>query len=215
MLSSPCPPRGVVILDRDGTLIDVVRDEETGTVLTAFHPKHVRLLPSVIQGLTMLIDAGYALAIATNQPGPAKGHFSPQAVHQTNQELVNQLAGYGVPIAAVEACMHHPEGAAGGDLSLLGACPCRKPMPGMLLRILSRLGADAAQSWMVGDSTSDIKAGTAAGVSTALLLNPDRCELCPLRKATDSTIAPTITAKNVADLAVQIVALRDFVVSDN
>jgi phosphoglycolate phosphatase-like HAD superfamily hydrolase len=42
--------RKVAIFDRDGTLIDVVRDEETGAILTAFHPSHVRLLASVTDG---------------------------------------------------------------------------------------------------------------------------------------------------------------------
>jgi len=61
----------LALLDRDGTLIDVVRDEETGTLTTAFHPSQIRLLDGVVEGLRVLVDAGYRLAIATNQPGPA------------------------------------------------------------------------------------------------------------------------------------------------
>ena len=63
--------RGVV-LDRDGTLIDFYRDPELGVVTPAFHPDHVRFLPGVIDGLSILRDAGYAFAIATNQPHAAK-----------------------------------------------------------------------------------------------------------------------------------------------
>ncbi len=65
-----------VILDRDGTLIDVVRDDETGTVSVAFHPDQLRLLPGVVEGLKLLAAAGYGFALATNQPGPAKGQIS-------------------------------------------------------------------------------------------------------------------------------------------
>ena len=35
-------------------------------------------------------------------------------------------------IAAVEVCMHHPEGGPGGDPALVRRCDCRKPKPGML-----------------------------------------------------------------------------------
>src|SRR5262249_14851095 len=70
----------LALLDRDGPLIDVVRDEETGTITTAFHPKHLRLLDGVVEGLRTLVDARFLLAIVTNQPGPAKGHFSRDAV---------------------------------------------------------------------------------------------------------------------------------------
>src|ERR1700758_5197422 len=80
-----------VILDRDGTLIDVVRDEETGTVTVAFHPDQLRLLPGAVEGMRALAAAGYALAIATNQPAPAKGQFSADAVRRTNDALVERL----------------------------------------------------------------------------------------------------------------------------
>jgi len=39
---------GVAILDRDGTIIDVLRDEETGAVTVAFHPDHIRLLSGAV-----------------------------------------------------------------------------------------------------------------------------------------------------------------------
>ncbi len=84
--------RNAVILDRDGTLIDVVRDEETGVISTAFHPDQLVILPTVLDALRLLADAGYILAIATNQPAPAKGQFSAEAVKRTNEALVARLA---------------------------------------------------------------------------------------------------------------------------
>ena len=46
-----------IIVDRDGTLIDFVRDEELGAVVSAFHPRHVRFFPGVVEGLQLLQEA--------------------------------------------------------------------------------------------------------------------------------------------------------------
>ena len=77
-----------VILDRDGTLIDFYRDAELGVVTPAFHPDHIRLLPGVVEGLTILRDAGYEFAIASNQPHAAKGQLKLDAIDRTNGALV-------------------------------------------------------------------------------------------------------------------------------
>ena len=185
--------RGLVI-DRDGTLIDVVRDEETGTINTAFHPDQLRLLPGVIEGLLAARAAGFELAIATNQPGPAKGHFSSAAVTRTNDALVAMLRDRGATIDAVETCIHHPEGGLGGDASLVGPCECRKPKPGMMRTIAQKLGWDLARSWMVGDTATDMHAGAAAGMRTALVFPAGRCELCPLRGGPGPSVSPDVTA---------------------
>jgi D-glycero-D-manno-heptose 1,7-bisphosphate phosphatase len=171
----------LAILDRDGTLIDVVRDEETGAITVAFHPDQIRLLPRAVEGMRALQDAGYTLAVATNQPAPAKGQFSADAVRRTNAALVATVADHGLHIAAVEVCMHHPEGGPGGDPALVQRCDCRKPEPGMLNALVVRLGADVRRTWMIGDGAGDLEAGRAAGVRTALVFATSRCELCPLR----------------------------------
>jgi D-glycero-D-manno-heptose 1,7-bisphosphate phosphatase len=170
-----------VLLDRDGTLIDIVRDEDIGAISVAFHPDQLVLLPGVVDGLRALADAGYVLAIATNQPAPAKGQFSAAAVARTNDALVAMLAREGIAIAAVKACMHHPDGGPKGDTSLVGPCDCRKPKPGLLNQLVDELGLSRESSWMVGDSAGDVEAGIAAGMRTGLVFATNRCELCPLR----------------------------------
>lgn len=175
----------LAILDRDGTLIDVVRDEETGAIVTAFHPDQLRLLPGAVEGLRTLADAGFVLAMATNQPGPAKGQISRAAVARTNAALLSLLEARGVHIAAVEVCEHHPQGGPGGDPELVRTCDCRKPGSGMMRALLARLRGDPARSWTIGDSTADVEAGRGAGMHTAVLVPHARCELCPLRARPD------------------------------
>ena len=195
----------LAIFDRDGTIIDVVRDEETGAISVAFHPSHIRLLPGAVAGMRALQDAGYAIAIASNQPGPAKGQMSAAAVERTNAALVDRLAADGVRVAALEVCMHHPSGGPGGDMSLVRSCDCRKPRPGLLVRILSRLGGDAATSWMIGDSAGDVEAGHAAGLRSALVFATNRCELCPLRCGPDA-LRPDAHGTTLLEVARAILA---------
>ncbi|MBK7581267.1 MAG: HAD-IIIA family hydrolase [Myxococcales bacterium] len=172
--------RGVIV-DRDATLIDVVRDEETGAISVAFHPSHLKLLPGVVAGLVALRDAGFVLTIATNQPAPAKGQFSAEAVERTNRALEQLLENEGLRVAAFEVCMHHPDGGPGGDPALHKRCDCRKPEPGLLLRAMAKAGIDPALTWMIGDAPGDVLAARNAGVRSALVFPQNRCELCPLK----------------------------------
>lgn len=192
-----------IVLDRDGTLIDFVRDPELGSVVSAFHPDQLRIYPGVVEGLSALQNAGFALAIASNQPGPAKGQIPLAAVHRTNAALVDMLAARGVHIEAVEVCLHHPEGGPGGDPALATACDCRKPRPGMLLALAEKLGLDPKSSWMIGDAAVDVAAARAAGFRAGLVFDPGRCEMCPLRHGPDALAdgRPDAVAGRIDDLA--------------
>ncbi len=192
-----------IILDRDGTLIDFVRDEELGAVVSAFHPNHVRFFPGTVEGLLLLRDAGFVLSMATNQPGAAKGQVSREAIKRTNDTVVERLGDHGIRIEAVEVCLHHNEGAAGGDASLVQRCTCRKPHPGMLLALIGKLGLDPARSWMIGDASVDVLAARGAGVQAGLLFDLGRCEMCPVRTGFDEIplIRPDASAPRMDELA--------------
>jgi D-glycero-D-manno-heptose 1,7-bisphosphate phosphatase len=204
-------PRGLIILDRDGTLIDIVRDEESGFVGVAFHPSQVVLLKGVLEGLTRLRDAGFVFAMATNQPAPAKGQFSAKAVAATNAAVVRVLFEQGITLAHVAVCMHHPVGGTGGDSALVRVCDCRKPQSGLLTECLEATGLTSklSHSWMVGDSPGDVTAGQRLGLRTALVFDTKRCELCPLRLPEAGCIgdvSPSVHGPTLDVIALNILA---------
>src|SRR5260370_32802533 len=64
-----------------------------------------------------------------------------------------------LPVDAIEACFHTEQ----------ERCACRKPQPGMFFTAARELGIDLSASFMVGDRSSDIEAGAAAGGWTAVI----------------------------------------------
>ena len=177
-------------LDRDGVLVDILRDAELGVLYTAFHPDQLRRALGAEESVRRLRALGYECIVVTNQPGPAKGHFSLAQLERMNARLRELF-----PLDAIYFCPHHPEGGSGGDRGLIGPCECRKPRPGMFRQAARERGIDLASSVMIGDSIDDVRAGKAAGART-ILINGGRCELCPNR---NGEVAPDATVKSFSD----------------
>lgn len=121
----------------------------------------------VFDGLRRLQSAGFALIVVTNQAGIAKGYFAESDFDRLTAHMLEHLNSEGILIEKVYHCPHHPR-AARADLRR--NCACRKPAPGMLLQAALDLGLDLARSVLVGDKSSDIEAGRAAGVARCLLV---------------------------------------------
>lgn len=52
-------------------------------------------------------------------------------------------------------------------------CCCRKPQPGMIYSLATKHEIDLSQSWMIGDSDTDIQAGYNAGIRNMVNIRPD------------------------------------------
>lgn len=150
--------RPAVLLDRDGTLV---------------HPRHYPSRPEDLQlyegigpDLRRLQQAGFCLAVITNQSGLARGYFTESDLAGMHEHLRGELARDGVEIEGIYYCPHHVD----GTVPYLSVeCGCRKPAPGLLLEAARELDLDLTVSWFVGDILDDVEAGKRAGCHTILV----------------------------------------------
>jgi rfaE bifunctional protein nucleotidyltransferase chain/domain len=141
--SPAAEPRGLVLLDRDGTL---VRD-------ASFDPSRIELLPSVTEALRALQDAGFRLCLVTNQQGIGLGYFGYRDFIDGNRKLLRALGEAGIAIARIYFCPH----------SIGDRCSCRKPLPGLIRRAFHEENVPPDRCFVIGDSPADMEAAQAAG----------------------------------------------------
>ncbi|MGK5086062.1 HAD-IIIA family hydrolase [Bdellovibrionota bacterium FG-2] len=159
---------GLLILDRDGVLNEMVIEPEQGTVDSPLHSNQVQLVPGVPEALARLHGAGFALVIASNQPAVAKGKTTKENLDAVHAQILSDIQAKGAKVLSSELCFHRRE-----DL-----CLCRKPGIGLLQTLWARHpGFEKADSWMIGDGVTDVQAGARFGVKTAFL-GPRKCDAC-------------------------------------
>jgi D-glycero-D-manno-heptose 1,7-bisphosphate phosphatase len=144
--------RKLVILDRDG-VINVDSDAYIKS------PDEWIPIPGSLEAIARLNQAGYRIAVATNQSGIGRGLFDMAALNAMHMKMHRLAAAVGGRIDAVFFCPHTAQ----------DHCDCRKPQPGMLKMIAERFEVDPEQTAVVGDSLRDLQAGAALGFPTHLV----------------------------------------------
>lgn len=141
-----------MILDRDG----VINRESADFVKT---PGEWLPLPGSIEAIAALSRAGFAVAVASNQSGLARGLFDRNALRAMHRKLRRLVASAGGRIDRIVVCPHGP-----GD-----GCSCRKPNPGLLLRLGRHFGTELAGIPVIGDSLRDLEAARRVGARPVLV----------------------------------------------
>ena len=162
-----------VFLDRDGVLNHNVFYPDTGSYESPRTPEEFELFPNAIASLKLLVRAGFRLFLVSNQPNVAKGKSTFDELKRTHEKLQASLEASNVEFQEFFYCYHHPDSKVP---ELGGQCECRKPSPYFLRKAEREYGIDLSQSWMVGDRSSDVACGEAAGVSTIRVLPDYPCE---------------------------------------
>ncbi len=186
-----------VFLDRDGVINKIVFREETEQLDSPLKNSEAELTDGAAEAMKILQQKRYYLFIVTNQPAAAKGKAELADLYDVNTYLCKLLKENGVFIDGVEICPHYPEADAHvKEKFLIGNCQCRKPGTGMVEALAGRFSFDRGQSWMVGDSYTDVLAGRGAGLRTAFIGNY-KCDVCKCLEYEK----PDLICRSLADFA--------------
>ena len=140
-----------VFLDRDGTI--------ALEVPYCASVEEFRFLPRAADAVAMLNRHGFLVVVVTNQSGIARGLFNEKELQHVHDFMLRALADQGAKIDAVYHCPHHPD----------DHCACRKPAPGMLVRASRELAIALEDSYLIGDSMSDMEAAQSVGCTGVLV----------------------------------------------
>ncbi|MEE9575665.1 MAG: D-glycero-beta-D-manno-heptose 1,7-bisphosphate 7-phosphatase, partial [Gammaproteobacteria bacterium] len=131
----------LIILDRDG----VINYDSAAYIKSA---EEWIPIPGSLEAISRLSHNGYRIVIASNQSGISRRKLNIDDLNAIHQKMMAHLAKFGGSIEAIFFCPHGPR----------KGCDCRKPKPGMLLDIASRLHISLKEIYFVGDSQRDIDA---------------------------------------------------------
>ena len=136
----------LIILDRDGVI-----NEDSDEYIKS--PEEFIPLPGSLEAIARLKQAGYTVAVATNQSGIARGYYDETILAAMHEKLARLLDVKGGGIDFIAYCPHGPN----------DNCSCRKPLPGLLYEIGTHFKIDLTNVPMIGDSLRDIQAARTVG----------------------------------------------------
>ncbi len=126
----------------------------------------VALIPGAAAAIARLRAAGFLCVVVTNQSVVGRGMLDLSGLGAIHERMNEQLAAAGAQLDGIYYCTEVPTTS---DQTVVDH-PDRKPGPGMLLRAAQDMGISLRDSWMMGDSLSDLCAGQNAGCRESLLV---------------------------------------------
>ncbi len=142
----------VIVLDRDGVI-------NQDSPLYIKSPAELIAIPGSMEAIATLTAAGFAVVVASNQSGVGRGLFDQPTLRAIHDKLIELVQAAGGRLTAIYVCPHHPQ----------AGCECRKPAPGLLVRLARDLDIDLAGVPVVGDSRRDLEAAQAVGARPILV----------------------------------------------
>lgn len=145
-------PVKLYIFDADGTL----RYTTVPGQPCPNKPGEWALLPGVRERLARIDwgPEGARFGVASNQGGVGMGYIEKEVAFRLLAETAEEALGRPVPPGSIEMCTCAP----------YVNCDCRKPKPGMLLRLMHRFNVTRRETLFVGDMDKDEEAARRAGV---------------------------------------------------
>ena len=138
--------RGIVFLDRDGTINEEVE--------YLHRVEDLQLIPNAAKAIKALNHAGFKVFVVTNQSAIARGILTETELGKIHETLRKMLEKEGAHVDGWFYCPHHPEAGSG---PFAQKCSCRKPNVGMIEQALSQLNHQPKNKFVIGDSLVDIQ----------------------------------------------------------
>ena len=159
-----------VFLDRDGVINRKMPEGDYVKNWSEFF-----FLPGVFDALEILKNREILSIIITNQSCIARGILSHRQLHEIHEKMQMEIQMHHGNIDAIYFCPH----------IISDGCDCRKPKIGMILKAVEEfdsmgININLNDSYMIGDSESDILTGQAAGVPTIRIRNPLETSIHPI-----------------------------------
>lgn len=140
-----------LFLDRDG-VINKKLERRYVRNFTEFE-----FIPGALKAISKLSNMFNRIIIVTNQQGIAKGIMSEFDLNTLHAQMQEKIEKSGGKITKIYYCPHLEE----------LDCMCRKPKPGMLRQaIIDFPEINIEDSYLIGDSDSDIEAGKRMNLKT-------------------------------------------------
>lgn len=153
-----------VFLDRDGII-----NKLNGFISK---PEDLILNENFISIIKEINKSGCLCVVITNQPVIARGECTFEILQQIHNKMETELGKFGVYVDGIYYCPHHPDkGFVDERPEFKIKCNCRKPNPGLILKAAKELNIDISQSYMIGDSDTDIECGKKAGCLKNIKVN--------------------------------------------
>ncbi len=163
-----------VFLDRDGVINKIANPEQWGDeskidcYVTDW--SQWEWADGAIEGLKLLAETDYKLIVVSNQSCIGRELAERWRIAGIFIRMRANILDATGKRAYYYLCPHIPK----------DNCACRKPKPGMIWRAAVELDIDLSQSWMVGDSYSDVRAGWNAGIRRLVHIQP-KCDIAHLK----------------------------------
>ena len=141
-----------IFLDRDG----VINQERKDYVKKL---DEFRIIDKTSDAINIIKNNGFLVIIITNQSAINRKLLSVETLNKIHEKLQSYLEKYGTSFDGVYFCPHTPS----------ENCECRKPKPGLILQAVNDFQIDLAESYMIGDSETDIQTARNAGCKGILL----------------------------------------------
>jgi D-glycero-D-manno-heptose 1,7-bisphosphate phosphatase len=169
---------GFVLLDRDG----VINRRIIGGYVTSWE-KFV-FLPGALAGLRLLHEKNYHVIVVSNQAGVGKGLMTAGDLQEITRRFIEEVEAQGGRIRSVYYCIHRAE----------DDCQCRKPKPGLLLNAQADHHFTFKDTFLIGDSESDLLVAQAVGCPAIMVSNAPSASFEKLPYAPQVTVPSLLAA---------------------